>query len=80
MIRTVQKFRKQKNQQPDPNSEKDNIDSPTNNSPNPPIKVRGKTYQNKSSLDTWDNPQNKTNAKKNVQESPNDNRGNKQMA
>lgn len=78
MIRTVHKFKRQKNQQSDLNAEKDNIESPTNYSPNPPIKVRGKTYQNKSSLDTWDNPQNKPNPKKSEQESPNDNRGNKQ--
>jgi|JI6StandDraft_1071083.scaffolds.fasta_scaffold329257_1 hypothetical protein len=79
MIRTLQKFKKSKNQPVEANAGE--AESTTNNYPSPPpIKVRGKTYQNKSSLDTWDSPQNKANPKKSHDESPNDNKNYKPRA
>lgn len=63
MIRTLHKFKKPKDEPAQPS--KKTVQEASNNSPNPPIKVRGKTYQNKSSLDTWDSPKLKPNARQN---------------
>lgn len=48
MVRTVHKFKKNKSQ--DSPKKQPDITLPLN----PPVKARGKTYQNKSSLDNWD--------------------------
>lgn len=53
MMRTLQKFKKQKNSQND-KQKKDNTEIAPAAFPSPPGKGRGKTYQNKSSLDNWD--------------------------
>lgn len=59
MVRTLQKFKKQKNEDNSPKKQVEIAPAITN----PPIKARGKTYQNKSSLDNWEQQNTQRNGK-----------------